>query len=119
VIRRRTGRRAGRVHPQPNRAASPQAGANRDPAGPGSSVGYGPPGQDRVRAENPAGGARRRRALQQDGGNLMPGAPSPQASGPVVARPAVASPHRGERPQPGALTGRAGQDPRLGDRLAS
>src|SRR6266516_6511603 len=34
VVRRRTGRRAGRVYPQRDGAASGQAGANRDPAGP-------------------------------------------------------------------------------------
>ena len=56
VVRRRTGRRARRVHPQPDRAASGHAGADRDPAGPRPPVRCGPPGQDLGIAEKPAAG---------------------------------------------------------------
>ena len=85
----RAGGRARRVHPQPDRAASGHAGADRDPAGPRLPVRRSPPGQDQGIAEKPAaGGGGLRRGLQQDGGNLMPGALSPELGGRRAARPA-------------------------------
>jgi hypothetical protein len=74
--------------PQQDRATSGHVGADRDPAGPGPPARCDPPGQDPVIAENPAGGGGRRRALEQDGGNLMPRARGTQLGAPVLARPA-------------------------------
>ena len=93
AVQRITGRRARRVHPQPDRAASGHVDADRDPAGPGPPGRCGPPGQDLVIAGNRSG---RQRTPQQDGGNLMPRARGPQLGVPWwPAQPAAAADRKG------------------------
>src|SRR5215470_15698720 len=87
VAERRTSRRARRVHPQPDRAARGQAATDRDPARPLLSVRCGPPGRDPGGAERPPEGGQRR-APQQDGRHLAPGARGPLGGGRGVTCPA-------------------------------